>query len=196
MAELCPTRMGCRRRRNSLPTHHPLSSHCHDLTDILGFDSEDIDGMDDDAGDEQEPPPTGRWTATYHMTYTWWIHPERAMAKRQRRMHPPSNPSANVSGAALSPTIAKTAITAQEDITVQSTLEETTTAPPRWQNTIKMQTANVVRIRRPNTVTPRINLIKPRLGRKTVRTKMHTSSRKRTWSKRTSAEGLLPQRGF
>ena len=28
------------------------------------FGSEDIDGMDDDAGDEQEPPPTGRWTAT------------------------------------------------------------------------------------------------------------------------------------
>ena len=31
---------------------------------MLDFDSEDIDGMDDDAGDEQEPPPTGRWTAT------------------------------------------------------------------------------------------------------------------------------------
>ena len=31
---------------------------------MLDFDSEDIDGMDEDAGDEQEPPPTGRWTAT------------------------------------------------------------------------------------------------------------------------------------
>ena len=31
---------------------------------MLDFGSEDIDGMDDDAGDEQEPPPTGRWTAT------------------------------------------------------------------------------------------------------------------------------------
>ena len=31
---------------------------------MLVFDSEDIDGMDGDAGDEQEPPPTGRWTAT------------------------------------------------------------------------------------------------------------------------------------
>ena len=31
---------------------------------MLDFDSEDIDGMDDDAGEEQEPPPTGRWTAT------------------------------------------------------------------------------------------------------------------------------------
>ena len=31
---------------------------------MLDFDSEDINGMDDDAGDEQEPRPTGRWTAT------------------------------------------------------------------------------------------------------------------------------------
>ena len=31
---------------------------------MLDFDSEDIDSMDDDAGDEQEPLPTGRWTAT------------------------------------------------------------------------------------------------------------------------------------
>ena len=31
---------------------------------MLDFDSKDIDGMDDDAGYEQEPPPTGRWTAT------------------------------------------------------------------------------------------------------------------------------------
>ena len=31
---------------------------------MLDFDSEDIDGMDDDAGDEQETPLTGRWTAT------------------------------------------------------------------------------------------------------------------------------------
>ena len=30
---------------------------------MLNFDSEDIDGMDDDA-EEQEPPPKGRRTAT------------------------------------------------------------------------------------------------------------------------------------
>ena len=29
---------------------------------MLDFDSEDIDGMDDDAGDEEEPLPTGHWT--------------------------------------------------------------------------------------------------------------------------------------
>ena len=47
----------------SPPTTH-LVAIVDDLTDMLDFDSEDIDGMDDDAGDEQEPPPTGRWTAT------------------------------------------------------------------------------------------------------------------------------------
>ena len=31
---------------------------------MLDFDSEDIDGLDDDAGEEQEPPPKGCWTAT------------------------------------------------------------------------------------------------------------------------------------
>ena len=31
---------------------------------MLDFDSEDIDGMDNDAGGEEEPPPTGRWTST------------------------------------------------------------------------------------------------------------------------------------
>ena len=45
------------------PTTH-LVATVDDLTDMLDFDSEDIDGMDDDAGDEQEPSPTGRWTAT------------------------------------------------------------------------------------------------------------------------------------
>ena len=31
---------------------------------MLDFDSEDIDGMDDNAGDDQEPAPTGHWKAT------------------------------------------------------------------------------------------------------------------------------------
>ena len=31
---------------------------------MLDFDSEDIDGMDDDAGDDQEPAPTGHWKST------------------------------------------------------------------------------------------------------------------------------------
>ena len=31
---------------------------------MLDFDSKDINGMDDDAGDEQEPLPTGHWMPT------------------------------------------------------------------------------------------------------------------------------------
>ena len=31
---------------------------------MLDFDSHDTDGMDVGAGDDLEPPPTGRWTAT------------------------------------------------------------------------------------------------------------------------------------
>ena len=45
------------------PTTHLIAT-VDDLTDMLDFGSEDIDGMDDDVGEEHEPPPTGRWTAT------------------------------------------------------------------------------------------------------------------------------------
>ena len=47
----------------SPPTNHFVAT-IDDLTDMLDFDSEDIDGMDDDAGDDQEPAPTGHWKAT------------------------------------------------------------------------------------------------------------------------------------
>jgi hypothetical protein len=43
-----------------------LIATVEDLTDMLDYASEDINGMDDDAGAEpaQNPPITGRWTAT------------------------------------------------------------------------------------------------------------------------------------
>ena len=41
------------------PTIHLIAT-IDDLTDVLNFDSEDIDNIDDDEGEEQEPPPTGR----------------------------------------------------------------------------------------------------------------------------------------
>ena len=88
---------------------------------MLDFGSEDIDGMDDDAGEEQEPPPTGRWTATSsYDIYIWWTPPKKEMAIRQRRIIPSrSNLSTGVIGATLSPAIAKAAISAQETITLQ-----------------------------------------------------------------------------
>ena len=45
------------------PTTH-LVATIDDPTDMLDYDSEDIDGMDDDARDDQEPAPTGHWKAT------------------------------------------------------------------------------------------------------------------------------------
>ena len=48
---------------HSPPTTHLIAT-VDDLTDMLDFGSEDIEGMDDDAGEEQEPPPIGSWTAT------------------------------------------------------------------------------------------------------------------------------------
>ena len=47
------------------PTTHFIAT-VDDLTDMLDYASEDIDGMDDDAGEEQaqNPPFTGRWTTT------------------------------------------------------------------------------------------------------------------------------------
>ena len=45
------------------PTTHFIAT-VDDLTDMLDYDSDDIDGIDDDAEEEQEQPHTGRWTAT------------------------------------------------------------------------------------------------------------------------------------
>ena len=45
------------------PTTHFVST-VDDLTDMLYFDPNNIDGMDVDAGDDPAPPPMGRRTAT------------------------------------------------------------------------------------------------------------------------------------
>ena len=45
------------------PATHFIAT-VEDLTDMLDYASEDIDGMDDDAGDDQEPTPIGHWKAT------------------------------------------------------------------------------------------------------------------------------------
>ena len=45
------------------PTTHFVDT-VDDLTDMLNFDSEGIDGMDDDVGDEHELAPIGHWKAT------------------------------------------------------------------------------------------------------------------------------------
>ena len=47
----------------SPPTTHFVAT-VDDLTDMLDFDSKDIDDMDDDVVDEQEQAPVGCWKAT------------------------------------------------------------------------------------------------------------------------------------
>ena len=69
------------------PTTHFIAM-VDDLTDVLDFASKDIDGMDHDVGEEQEPPLTGRWTATSSMIYLWWTLRRKPMAMRQRRITP------------------------------------------------------------------------------------------------------------
>ena len=47
-----------------MPTTTHLIAFVDDLTDMLDFDYKDIDSMDDDAGDYQEPAPIGNSKAT------------------------------------------------------------------------------------------------------------------------------------
>ena len=47
----------------SPPTTHFVAT-VDDLTDMLDFNSKDIDGMDTDEGDDQEPAPIGHWKVT------------------------------------------------------------------------------------------------------------------------------------
>ena len=89
------------------PTTHFIAT-IDDLTDVLDFDSEDIDGMDDDVGESQEPPLTGLWTATSSYDiyiYIWWSLRRKLMATRQRRTTPrEENQRMGIVGAAPSPT--------------------------------------------------------------------------------------------
>ena len=48
---------------HSPPTTHFIAT-VDELTDTLDLDSVDVDGIYDDAGEEQEPAPTGHWKAT------------------------------------------------------------------------------------------------------------------------------------
>ena len=68
---------------------------------MLDFDSEDIDGMDDDVGDKHEPAPIRHWIATSsHDVYMvdtpkgsddeeqqddTWDHPLEKQSKRRRK---------------------------------------------------------------------------------------------------------------
>ena len=83
----------------SPPTTHLIAT-VDDLTDMLDFDSEAINDMDDDAGEKWEPPPQGRWKATSsYDIYIWWTHPKKTMAMMQQRIIPLRSKQAPTSAA-------------------------------------------------------------------------------------------------
>ena len=89
----------------SPPTTHFVAT-VNDLTDMLDFDSEDIGGMDDDAGDDQEPVPTEHWkpTSTHDI---YMVDTPKGMIMRsngtRRRIIPPKNNQDGDASAAPSP---------------------------------------------------------------------------------------------
>ena len=58
------SRVGMRTTKKFETHPPPTVATVDDLTEMLDFDSEDIDGMDADEGDDQEPTPIGNWKAT------------------------------------------------------------------------------------------------------------------------------------
>ena len=104
----------------SPPTTH-LVATVDDLTDMLDFDSKDIEVWTTMPEMTKNQQLLGTGKPPHHITYTWWISQRMGMAKEQRRMTPPRNsPSASVSGAALNPAIARMEIPAPEIITPQT----------------------------------------------------------------------------
>ena len=99
----------------SPPTTHFVAT-VDDLTDMLDFDSEDIDGMDADEGNDEEPAPTRPWKATSSYD-VYMVDAPKDDDEEQRRMTPPRNSlSAAVSGAAQNPAKTNTVSPAQEII--------------------------------------------------------------------------------
>ena len=96
---------------------------------MLDFDSEDIDGMDDDAGDEEEPLPTGHWTATSSYDIYMVDTPKEGNGDETTEDDPSKKqPKRRRHGAALSPATARAVILAQEIITLWIA-PKTTTIP-------------------------------------------------------------------
>ena len=113
------------------PATHYIAT-VEDLTDMLDYGSEDIDGMDDDADEE----PAGR--PPLRTTYTWWLHPKRITARTRKNQLRMSllrrNQSAGVSGAALNPAAARTATPAQEMITLRTVPKTEKIPTNKWPN--------------------------------------------------------------
>ena len=158
---------------------------------MLDFDSYDIDGMDVDAGDDLEPPPTGRWTTT--SSYNIYMvdtpkegngdkkdttkdKPTGQKPKRWRRRRSKSSHSKNRNNS-----------TRKNNTPADSNGNNMNPAMEQEEPGHAEQT--------PITAIPRAEIIKLPTEGRTVRLTMHLSSQKNAWNKITSAEGLWPRRG-
>ena len=104
-----------------------------DLTDMLDFDSEDIDGMDDNAGEEEEQPPTRHWTTTSSYDIYMVDTPKEDNGEDQKDTgedRPPEKQPKRVSGAALNQAMVKTEIPAHETIALRMMPMIEKTTPP------------------------------------------------------------------
>ena len=89
------------------PTTH-LRATIDNLIDMLDFDSEHINCMDDDARDEQEPPPIGRWMATSSYDIYMVDTPKEKEADGNNGMPVDEPPSIGVRSTDLDPAKGKT----------------------------------------------------------------------------------------
>ena len=115
------------------PTSHLIAT-VEDLTAMLDYASEDIDGMDDDAGDKpvQDPPFTGRWMAisTYDVYMVDTPKKDDDDSKDPREDKPlRHHRNIDVSGNAQNPVAKREAISAPETITLR-TMPKITKTPP------------------------------------------------------------------
>ena len=163
---------------------------------MLDFDSKYIDGMDGDAGDDQEPPPAGRWTATSsHDIYMVDTPKENndeerkdatkdssleKQPKRRRRRRSNSRLGKNNDNSAREN---NTPVDSRGDDNIDPAIEQD--EPANGEHSTEQLSEHVDAEDKAH---------QPLSGEE-VRTTTHTSSRKGTWNKRTSVEGLLPPRG-
>ena len=109
----------------SPPTTHFIAT-VDDLTDTLDYDSEDIDGMDDNAKEEeaQAAPFTGQWTTTSSYDVYMVDTPKDNSGDDKENLVEGDplrhNQSAGVSGGALNHAAARTATPAQETTALQT----------------------------------------------------------------------------
>ena len=85
--------------------------------------------------------PKGAGQPPHHMTYIWWTHPKKTMARikrmQQRVILSRSSRSADVNGAALNHAVGKTAISLAKKIILQTmpkTMKTPFSQPPNRTN--------------------------------------------------------------